>query len=258
MKTIDKPLILVSNDDGYQAKGVRELVKCIAGIGRVIAVCPDSPRSAQSMAITVSQAMRISRVDSPVEGVEMWKVNGTPADCVKLAMNTVVDRTPDLVVAGINHGSNAAINVLYSGTMGAVMEGGAFGVPSIGFSLTSHDPDADFNGCFPFVEKIVRGVLDEGLPQGVVLNVNIPATNPYPAKMQLCRECKGKWTDEYQEYQDPQGGKFYWLKGKFFNEEPDSVDTDEWALSHGIVSVVAENIERTARCNHLPLFLRDS
>ncbi len=258
MNQMDKPLILVSNDDGYQAKGVRELVKCLAKIGTVIAVCPDAPRSAQSMAITVAQALRITRAETPADGVEMWKVNGTPADCVKLAMHTIMDRMPDLVVAGINHGSNASINVLYSGTMGAVMEGCAFGVPSIGFSLTSHDADADFNGCLPFVERIVKGVLRDGLPEGVALNVNIPATNPYPEKMQFCRECKGKWTDEYQEYVDPHGEKFYWLKGNFINEEPDSTDTDEWALRHGIVSIVAENLERTARNSLPPLFLMES
>lgn len=241
-----KKLILVTNDDGYLAPGVRRLVEWLEPFGDVVAVCPDGPRSAQSMALTVSQAMRISRVDDfRREGSVMYKCNGTPVDCVKLAMHTVLPKIPDIVVSGINHGSNAAVNVLYSGTMGAVFEGTVFGIPSVGFSLTSHAMDADFSPCRPFVERIVREVLAKGLPDGVCLNVNIPK-DCIPEDMRVVRAARGKWSDEYEEYTDPFGNPFYWLCGRFINEEPDAVDTDEYCLSHGIVSVVPELVDRTA------------
>ena len=243
-----RPLILVSNDDGIEAIGVHELVDCLLKFGDVVCVCPDGPRSGQSMAISVNTPLRIERLDD-WHGAEMYKVNGTPVDCIKISMHTILGRRPDLVVSGINHGSNAAINVVYSGTMGAAFEGCACGVPSIGFSLTTHNPKADFSGCFPFVDKIVGSVLKNGLPEGVCLNVNIPASNPAPTEMRITKACKGRWTDEYQEYVDPNGRKFYWLTGKFKNEEPDNEDTDEWCLSHGIVSVVATALDRTDSCD---------
>ncbi len=243
-----RPLILVSNDDGIEAIGVHELVDCLLKFGDVVCVCPDGPRSGQSMAISVNTPLRIERLDD-WHGAEMYKVNGTPVDCIKISMHTILGRRPDLVVSGINHGSNAAINVVYSGTMGAAFEGCACGVPSIGFSLTTHNPKADFSGCLPFVDKIVGSVLKNGLPEGVCLNVNIPASNPAPTEMRITKACKGRWTDEYQEYTDPNGRKFYWLTGKFKNEEPDNEDTDEWCLSHGIVSVVATALDRTDPCD---------
>lgn len=240
----NKPLILVTNDDGIDAFGVHELIDRLLPFGDVIAVCPDSPRSAQSMALTVNAALRVTRVED-YNGAKMYKTNGTPVDCIKLAMHTVATRKPDLVVSGINHGSNASINVIYSGTMGAAFEGCAFGIPSIGFSLTDHSPAADFAPCYPFVDKIVNHVLKYGLPDGVCLNVNIPNSVPYPSEMRVCRSAKGNWSDEYKEYTDPQGGKFYWLTGKFVNDEPDNEDTDEWCLAHGIVSVVPTMLDRT-------------
>lgn len=240
-----KPLILVSNDDGIEAKGVRYLVDRLKSFAEVVCVCPDGPRSGQSMAITFNTPLRVWKVKD-YDGAKMYKVNGTPVDCVKIAIDTLLDRVPDLVVAGINHGSNAAINVMYSGTMGAVFEGCAFGVPSIGFSLTDHDPDADFMACEPFIDKIIKKVLEKGLPEGVCLNVNIPAVKPYPVEMKVVKGCRGKWTDEYEEYVDPAGQKFYWLKGRFLNDEPDNKETDEWCLSHGIVSIVPTMLDRTA------------
>lgn len=239
------PLILVTNDDGIEAKGVHELISALPADAEIICVCPDSPRSAQAMAITVATPLRLRRL-ADYKGAKMFKVNGTPVDCVKIAIDVVLKRLPDIVVAGINHGSNAGVNVVYSGTMGAVFEGCAFGVPSVGFSLTSHDPNADFTGCLPFVRKIVPEVISGGLPQGVCLNVNIPYIQPYPKEMRVVRACRGKWTDNYDEYVDPFGDKFYWLTGKFINEEPDDESTDEWCLSHGIVSVVPTMLDRTA------------
>ncbi len=186
-----RPLILVSNDDGIEAIGVHELVDCLLKFGDVVCVCPDGPRSGQSMAISVNTPLRIERLDD-WHGAEMYKVNGTPVDCIKISMHTILGRRPDLVVSGINHGSNAAINVVYSGTMGAAFEGCACGVPSIGFSLTTHNPKADFSGCLPFVDKIVGSVLKNGLPEGVCLNVNIPASNPAPTEMRITKACKGR------------------------------------------------------------------
>lgn len=239
-----RPLIFVSNDDGINANGVHCLIDRLIQFGDVVAVCPDSPRSAQSMALTVNSPLRITQVDD-YKGAKMYKVNGTPVDCLKLSMYNILPRIPDLVISGINHGSNASINVLYSGTMGVAFEGCAFGIPSIGFSLTDHSPDANFAPCYPFIDTIVKGVLDHNLPKGVCLNVNIPDSATPPKEMRITKSCKGNWTDEYREYIDPHGGKFYWLTGRFENEEPDNEDTDEWCLSHGIVSVVPVMLDRT-------------
>lgn len=235
----------MSNDDGIDAPGVHALIDRLLVYGDVICVCPDAPRSGQSMAITVNSPLRITRLDD-YKGARMYKTNGTPVDCIKLAMYNIVDRLPSLVVSGINHGTNASINVVYSGTMGAAFEGCAYGIPSIGFSLTNHSHDADFEPCFPFVDAIVTGVLKNGMPKGVCLNVNIPDSEIAPTEMRLTKSCKGNWTDEYKEYTDPNGKKFYWLTGKFINDEPDNPDTDEWCLSHGIVSVVPVMLDRTA------------
>ncbi len=239
-----RPLILVSNDDSYNAKGVRCLIDRLLPFGDVVAVCPDAPRSGQSMAITVNDALKLTELPD-YHGAKMYKISGTPADCVKLAMHHILPHKPDLVATGINHGSNSAVNVLYSGTMGAAMEGCAFGIPSIGFSLTDHSADADFTPCFKAVDLLVKEVLEHGLPEGVCLNVNVPDTGHMPAEMCLAVACRGRWNDEYREYRDPYGNKFYWLTGEYINEEPDNKQTDEWCLSHGMISVVPVSIERT-------------
>lgn len=241
----NRPLILVSNDDGIEANGVHELVDRLLSYGDVVCVCPDGPRSGQSMAITFNSPLRLTRL-ADWHGAKMYMVNGTPVDCVKIAMDTILDRKPDLMVSGINHGSNAAINVVYSGTMGAAFEACACGVAAIGFSLTTHRSDADFSECFPFVDRIVGKVLERGLPEGVCLNVNIPA-GKHPQEFRIVSAAKGKWTEEYRRYEDPEGRPFYWLTGKFENDEPENEDTDEWCLRHGIVSVVACELDRTCR-----------
>lgn len=245
MNNNNTPLILVSNDDGYLARGVRFLIDRLVKFGDVVAICPDGPRSGQSMAITVNDALKVSRLPD-YNGAKMYKVSGTPVDCVKLAMHTLLPRCPDLVVTGINHGSNSAVNVLYSGTMGAAMEGCAFGIPSIGFSLNDHSADADFTPCIDAVDILVEQTLEHGLPQNICLNVNIPKLNHAPEGMKLAVACKGKWNDEYKEYTDPQGNKFYWLTGEYVNDEPDNDKTDEWCLTHGMVSIVPVALERTA------------
>lgn len=238
------PLILVSNDDGINAKGVHELIRSLQHIGEVVCVCPQGPQSAMSMALTVNNSLTVKRVED-YHGARMYKVSGTPVDCVKMAVDNILDRKPDIVVSGINHGSNAAINVLYSGTMGAAFEGCAYGIPSIGFSLTDHSEDADFTPCLPVVDKLVRQVLEKGLPQGVCLNVNMPHHVKEYKEIRVTKGCKGHWNDYYREYKDPANRPFYWLAGTFVNEEPDNEDTDEWCLAHGIVSVVPVKLDPT-------------
>lgn len=245
-----KPYILISNDDGIEAAGVHRLVEWLSPLADIVCICPDAPRSGQSMAITVNDALRITRMDDFM-GAEMYKVNGTPVDCVKLAMHRIASRQPDLIVAGINHGSNAAINVVYSGTMGAAMEGCAFGIPAVGFSLTDHSPNANFDHCRPLIERIVAATLAHGLPEGICLNVNFPKALATPDSYRVVRAAKGKWSDEYKEYVDPHGRPFYWLQGKFENMEPDAEDTDEWCLAHGIASVVPVVLDRTAPGNEI-------
>lgn len=237
-------LILVSNDDGINAKGVHELVKSLLHLGEVWCVCPESPQSGMSMALTVNSSLRVKQLED-YHGARMYQVSGTPVDCVKMGIDNLLPRKPDIVVSGINHGSNAAINVVYSGTMGAAFEGCAYGIPSVGFSLTSHDEDADFSPCLPVIDKIVRLMLCHEMPEGVCLNVNMPAhVNKYE-EMRVVRSCKGRWDDRYVEYRDPAHRPFYWLAGTFINGEPENEDTDEWCLEHGIVSIVPVMLDPT-------------
>ncbi|MDE5871191.1 MAG: 5'/3'-nucleotidase SurE [Muribaculaceae bacterium] len=250
-----KKLILVSNDDGYMAKGVHELMKMLEPYGEVIAVCPDQGRSGQSMALSFDSPLRINEEKSPVEGTRLFSCNGTPVDCVKISCYSVLEgRIPDLVVAGINHGSNAAVNVVYSGTMGAVQEGCSWGVPAIGFSLTTHDPDADFSAVRKAVDILVPKILECGLPKGVFVNVNVPAGFA-DAPLSLCRECKAHWSEEYRKYEDPMGRPFYMLSGHMINDEPFATDTDLYALDNGNTSVVVEALDRTAPSCLVPEWL---
>lgn len=238
-----RPLILISNDDSFTAPGVHVLIDRLVKLGDVVAVCPRTPQSGMSMAITVNEPLRITRLPD-YNGAEMYHVSGTPVDCVKLSMHHILKRRPDLVVSGINHGSNSAVNVLYSGTMGAAMEGAVFGIPSIGFSLTDHSMDADFTPCLDAIDLLCSEALAKGMPLDVALNVNIPNINRRPSEMRLCQPCRGMWNDEYKEYADPSGKKFYWLSGQYINLEPDNHYTDEWALAHDIISVVPVSIGR--------------
>ena len=242
---MERPLILVSNDDSYRAPGVRVLVERLVKLGDVVCVCPEHPQSGQSMALTVNSPLRINELPD-YHGAKMYNVSGTPVDCIKLAMHYILTRRPSLVVAGINHGSNSSINVLYSGTMGAAMEGANFGIPSIGFSLTNHSWDADFTPCLRAIDILCEAALKNGMPADTALNVNIPDIKTTPQEMRICTPCRGLWNDEYKEYIDPNGKKFYWLTGAFQNLEPDNEFTDEWALSHGMISVVPVSIDRTS------------
>lgn len=237
-------LILITNDDSINAPGIHHLADCVRSMGEVYVVAPALPQSGQSAAMTVGAPLRIAEVKSELEGVRMFTVTGTPVDCVKLALNAIVPRRPDVIFAGINHGSNSGINVTYSGTMGAALEGCIEDIPSVGFSLLHHSMKADFTLSTEFVKKIAAQVIEEGLPIGICLNVNIPA-RVVPEGIKVCRASKGRWIEGYQRYLDPQGNPFYWLTGKFVNEEPDATDTDEYWLARRYVTIVPVAADQT-------------
>lgn len=243
MTPYKRPLILITNDDSDSAKGIQVLTDLMLPLGDVIVMAPDGPRSAQSNALTITHPIRFKLMEE-LPGLTRYSCNGTPTDCVKLALNEVVPRTPDLLVSGINHGSNAAINVLYSGTMGAVLEGCENLIPSIGFSLDDHHPDADFEPMKPFVIQLAKKVLQDKLPHNVCLNVNAP--KGAIQGMKVVRQCDGRWTKEYSKRVDPFGRSYFWLTGEFLNHEPQAQDTDEWVLAHGYISVVPTKIDMTA------------
>jgi 5'-nucleotidase len=238
-----KPLILITNDDGADAPGISVLTRLMMQIGDVVVVAPDGPRSGQSNALTVNQPIRFKKVEEK-PGLIRYTCTGTPTDCVKLALNEVVDRKPDLLVSGINHGSNAAINVIYSGTMGAVLEGCENDILSIGFSINSHSLSVEFDDFEPFILQITKEAIANGLPHYVCLNVNAPVGKIDGVK--VARQCDGRWVKEYEKYLDPQGRPYFWLTGHFENNEPEAQDTDEWAVGNGYISVVPVNIDMTA------------
>ncbi len=244
MSKREKPTILVVNDDGIDAPGIKVLLEAVQELGRVVVVAPDSPQSATGHAITIARPLRLNQVHI-YPGVEMYKVSGTPVDCVKLAVNKVFKgKKPDLCVSGINHGLNHSINVIYSGTMSAAVEGAIEGIPSIGFSYDDFSYDADFSGCVPYIKKIAAEVLEKTLPQGTLLNVNFPKTDALKG-IKICRQANAKWAEEFDERQDPHSNPYYWLTGVFqLNDKGE--DTDVWALNNGFVSVVPVQYDLTA------------
>lgn len=235
---MSKPLILVSNDDGITSKGIRILVSVMKKLGDVVVVAPDSPQSGMGHAITIGQTLRLYEEDI-FEDVLAFKSSGTPADCIKLAKHYVLkDRKPDLVVSGINHGSNTSISVLYSGTMSAAIEGALEGLPSIGFSLCDFSSKADFSHVVEWVEKIARQVLENGIPKGIALNVNFPPKrNEAIRGVKICRQADAKWQEEFAERFDPTGRKYFWMAGNFVNFDKGE-DNDEWAIANNYISVV--------------------
>lgn len=239
-----KPVILVVNDDGITAPGIKVLLEEMKQLGEVIVVAPEGPQSGMGHAITIGKPLRIDKVDL-YDGVHMYKSSGTPVDCVKLAVNKVLKgRLPDLCVSGINHGLNNSINILYSGTMSAAVEGAIEGIPSIGFSYDDFSQDADFSQCRPYVRAIAEEVLKNGLPDGTLLNVNFPKVDKL-AGVKICRQAKAKWAEEFDERTDPYKRSYYWLTG-IFKSEDRGEDTDVWALQHGYVSVVPVQFDMTA------------
>lgn len=247
MTEIQRPLILISNDDGINAKGIAALVDVAKQLGRVVVVAPEQGQSGMSHAITSAIPIRLRHVKEE-ENVSWYAVSGTPADCIKLAFYEVLKRKPDLVLSGINHGSNASVAVIYSGTIGAAVEGTLYGVPSIGFSLLDHSPNADFTAAKRWFAPIIKKVIEKGLPHFTLLNVNIPNIPSETIKGYAhCRVTHGMWSEEYEKRTDPQGKSYYWLTGYFHNDEPSATDTDEWALANGYVSVVPVYVDWTNR-----------
>ena len=241
-----KPHILVTNDDGYNAPGLAKLTEIMRGIGTVTVVAPEQPMSGTGHAITVRHPLRIRKLREE-DGLQVWTCQGTPVDCVKIGEQIILRRKPDLLVSGINHGSNASVNIVYSGTMGAVLESTINGTPSIGFSLTDYSHDADFRHVDKYVRKIALEVLDKGLPLQTCLNVNIPAVNGSPIRgVKVCEQANARWVEEYDERKDPTNRDYYWLTGRFelLDDRP---CTDERALRENFVSVVPVHYDLTAR-----------
>jgi len=244
---MEKPLILVTNDDGITAPGLRALIKTMKTIGEVIVVAPDSPQSGMGHAITIDNTLYSKKVviDQNEGAPEEYSCSGTPADCVKLALQEILDRRPDICVSGINHGSNASINVIYSGTMSAAIEAGIEGVPAIGFSLCDYTWEANFEPALESIKKIVEQALEHGMPNGTVLNVNIPKSDEAPKGVRVCRQARANWKEKFDKRQSPMGKNYYWLTGEFELLDKGK-DTDEWALAQGYVSVVPTQFDLTA------------
>lgn len=239
-----RPLILISNDDGYAAKGIESLVECVKGFGDVVVCAPESARSGFSCAFSSELPLRLKL--RRVEGrLQVWSCNGTPVDCVKIAIDQLCDRMPNIVISGINHGDNASVNTHYSGTMGVAREGCMKGIPSVAFSLCNYAADADFSATERLVKIIVGRVLEEGLPKNVCLNVNFPDAAEYKG-VRVCRMCSGVWENELVKEHHPRGYDYYWMVGEFRDTEPDDEATDEWAIANGYVAVTPTTIDVTA------------
>jgi 5'-nucleotidase len=244
---MSKPLILVSNDDGITSKGILTLINVMKQLGDVLVVAPNSPQSGMGHAITVGETLRLKE-SFLFEGVKAYECSGTPADCVKMARHFVLkDKVqPDVVVSGVNHGSNTSISVLYSGTMSAAIEGAIEGTPAIGFSLCDYSHDADFSHTEEYIKKITLQVLQKGLPKGVALNVNFPPKQNENLKgVRVCRQANAKWVEEFVERHDPNGRPYFWMTGNFVNFDKGQ-DNDEWAIANNYVSVVPCQFDLTA------------
>ena len=244
--TVDsnRPLILISNDDGITAPGLRVLVEEMSKLGEVVVVAPDKPQSAMGHAITVMQPLRLKR-NHIFGDILAYECSGTPADCVKLALDKVCTRRPDIMVSGINHGPNYSINVIYSGTMSAAVEAAIDGVQAIGFSLCDYSIEADFQYCRPHILHIAETILKNPLPYGTLLNVNIPRTDAIKG-LKICRQAGAKYAENFDERKDPSGNTYYWMTGRFINLDAEDNDTDLWAVDNGYVSVVPTKFDLTS------------
>lgn len=239
-----RPLILISNDDGITAPGLRVLVEEMSHLGEVVVVAPDKPQSAMGHAITVSQPLRLKR-NFIFGEIRAYECSGTPADCVKLALDKVCERRPDIMVSGINHGPNYSINVIYSGTMSAAVEAAIDGVQAIGFSLCDYSDTADFQYCRTHIRHIAEKILKNPLPYGTLLNVNIPKTDSIKG-LKICRQAGAKYAENFDERTDPSGNTYYWMTGKFINLDSEDNDTDLWAIENNYVSVVPTKFDLTS------------
>lgn len=247
---MNRPLILISNDDGFRAKGINCLIDMVREFGDVIVCAPNSARSGFSCAFSgleyLTLKRQLTKVDGTLypEGVQMWYTNGTPVDCIKLACDQLCERRPDLIIGGINHGDNSTVNNHYSGTVGIAKEGCLKGIPSLAFSLCDYDKDADFSPLTPWVKRIVRKMLDEGLPHGTFLNVNFPKCATFRG-IRTCRMTMGEWVKEVYKCAHPRGFDYYWLVGHFENAEPQAEETDQWALNNDYIAVTPTTIDVT-------------
>ncbi|TSA31498.1 MAG: 5'/3'-nucleotidase SurE [Porphyromonadaceae bacterium] len=242
---IKKPLILVCNDDGYRARGIQELSQLAVEFGEVVVVAPVFGQSGMSHAVTLNHPIRL-KSSSMNNGFSAFACSGTPADCIKIALNQILDRKPDLVLSGINHGSNASVSLFYSGTVAATIEACMNGIPSVAFSVDDHSPDADFRLAIQYARPIIQKVLVAGLPLGTCLNVNFPRISPEQCKgIKVCRQTIGVWKEEFDKRTDPQGHDYFWLTGEFSNDEPLAEDTDEWALKHNYGAIVPVSVDVT-------------
>lgn len=242
----NKPLILITNDDGITAPGIRTLINVMSEIGEVVVVAPDKPQSAMGHAITINSTLFLNKTSKENAPILEYSCSGTPVDCVKLAVNEILKRKPDLCVSGINHGSNSSINIIYSGTMSAAVEAGIEGIPAIGFSLLDYNWNANFEESKSFIKKITLEVLEKKLPKDVVLNVNIPNLTKEEIKgIKICRQAKALWMEKFDKRTSPFGKDYYWLSGEFVNQDKGE-DTDEWALKNGYISIVPVQFDLTA------------
>ena len=248
MKTSGRPLIFVTNDDGYQAAGIAALIRLAAEFGDVVAVAPNESYSGMSHSITMHRPLSVNTV-SCEPGIEIYSCTGTPVDCVKIGFDEVLkDRVPDLVLSGINHGSNANVSVIYSGTMGAATEAALYGIPSIGLSLTDHSPAADFTASVHYGREIIARVLKMPAERiaGLCLNVNIPNIPLDEIQgIRICRQTRGNWREDFIHRTDPNNRDYYWMSGRFYNFEQDAQESDEWALRNGYVAIVPVQMDLT-------------
>ncbi|HAX93248.1 MAG TPA: 5'/3'-nucleotidase SurE [Bacteroidales bacterium] len=239
-------LILVTNDDGLYAAGLRTLIEVMEEFGKVVLVSTQESMSGMSMALTVKTPLRVKLLEE-TDRRKVYACSGTPTDSIKLAVNQLLERKPDWVVSGINHGSNASVSVLYSGTMAAAIEGCLYGIDSVGFSMSDFSRTADFSICRKFIRIVMLKLTEMTLPKGICLNVNIPSVPENEIKgIKICRQSKGNWKEEFEKRKDPMGRTYYWLTGMFQNQEPEAPDTDEWALANNYVSIVPVSVDMTA------------
>lgn len=232
---MEKPLILVVNDDGITAPGITALIEVAKNYGEVVVVAPDKPQSGMGHAVSLNTALRINHWEK--EGINYYACSGTPVDCVKMGVSKLLKRRPNLIVSGINHGANSSINVIYSGTMSAAIEGAMEGISSIGFSLCNHAIEADFTASKMVVDKVIKDVLTQKY-EAICLNVNIPNVSYDLIRgIKVCKQANGNWEEDFDERTDPNGKSYYWLTGKFVVYD-NNEDTDEWALQNNYVSIV--------------------
>ena len=240
-----KPLILISNDDGVISKGISALIRFLRPLGDIVVMAPDSPRSGVGCAVSINEPVQFQMVRKDV-GLLVYKCSGTPVDCIKLAPYTVLDREPDIVIGGINHGDNSSVNVHYSGTMGAVIEGALRGIPAVAFSLCDHDPDADFDPAGPYIRDIVEKVLERGLPALTCLNVNFPKLKELKG-VRICEQAKGRWINEWESFAHRGDSQFFWMAGEFQDSDADNENNDHWALANGYVAITPVTVDVTDR-----------